>query len=171
MRTLVGNTGQDLTRLDLNDVVQDILPLMRREIQDHLVSLRLELAPGLPVVDGDRVQLQQVIINFVINGVQAMATINDRPRRLVIRTQPGERGDVVLTVQDAGPGIAPDSASRLFEAFFTTKSDGMGMGLAICRSIIEAHGGQVGAKPASDSPGATFWFRLPASAPPGAIPP
>jgi PAS domain S-box-containing protein len=171
IRGLVRNTGQDMTRLDLNDVVQDILPLVRREIQENLVSLRLELAPGLPAVEGDRVQLQQVIINFVINGVQAMAPITDRPRRLVIRTRPGERGDVVLTVQDAGPGIAPDTADRLFEAFFTTKSDGMGMGLAICRSIIEAHGGRVGAEPAGESPGATFWFRLPVSAPPGATPP
>jgi PAS domain S-box-containing protein len=171
IRALVRNTGQEMARLDLNDVVQDILPLVRREIQDHVVSLRLELAPGLPAVEGDRVQLQQVIINFVINGVQAMAAITDRPRRLVIRTQPDERGHVVLTVQDAGPGIAPDSADRLFEAFFTTKSDGMGMGLAICRSIIEAHGGRVGVEPADGSPGATFWFRLPASAPPSAIPP
>jgi C4-dicarboxylate-specific signal transduction histidine kinase len=171
IRGLVRNTGQDLARLDLNDVVQDILPLVRREIQDHLVSLRLELGPELPAVEGDRVQLQQVIINFVINGVQAMAPVTDRPRRLVIRTQLGERGDVLLTVQDAGPGIAPDSAGRLFEAFFTTKSDGMGMGLAICRSIIESHGGRVGAGPASEGPGATFWFRLPAFAPPPAIPP
>lgn len=170
IRALVRQTGQDMTRLDLNNVVQDILPLVRREIQDHLVSLRLELAPGLATVEGDRVQLQQVIINFVINGIQAMATVTDRPRRLVIRTQPDERGGVVLTVQDAGPGIAPDSAGRLFEAFFTTKSDGMGMGLAICRSIIEAHGGQVGASPTGDGPGATFWFRLPAAAPPGATP-
>ena len=169
IRALVRQTGQNITRLDLNSVVQDILPLVRREIEDHQVSLRLELAPGLPAVDGDRVQLQQVIINFVINGIQAMATVTDRPRRLVIRTQQDERGDVALRVQDAGPGIAPDSAGRLFEAFFTTKSDGMGMGLAICRSIIEAHGGQVGVAPPDENPGATFWFRLPAPA--GTTPP
>jgi signal transduction histidine kinase len=123
--------------------------------------LRLELAAGLPMVMGDRVQLQQVIINFVINGVQAMANVSGRARQLLIRTQLGELDEVLLAVQDAGPGIAPENEARLFEAFFSTKSDGMGMGLAICRSIIEAHGGRVWAGPASDGPGATFWFKLP----------
>jgi PAS domain S-box-containing protein len=166
IRALVRKTGQQMTELNLNGAVEDIIPLVRREILDNHVSLRVELAPDLPVVDGDRVQLQQVIINFVINGVQSMAGITDRARQLVIRTQTDEQGDVLLAVQDAGAGIAPDNEPRLFEAFFTTKSDGMGMGLAICRSIIEAHGGGVWAGPAGDGPGATFWLRLPAKVSP-----
>jgi PAS domain S-box-containing protein len=131
IRALVRKTGQQMTELNLNGAIEDIIPLVRREILDNHVSLRLELAPDLPLVDGDRVQLQQVIINFVINAVQSMAQTTDRRRQLTIRTQTGEQANALLAVQDAGPGIAPDSELRLFEAFFTTKSNGMGMGLAI----------------------------------------
>ncbi len=165
IRALVRKTGQELAPLDLNEVVRDTLPLVRREIVDHQVSLELDLAPALSPVVGDRVQLQQVIINFVINGVQSMAAVGDRPRQLVIRSQQDEQGEVLLAVQDAGVGISPDNENRLFDAFFTTKPGGMGMGLAICRSIIEAHGGRVWAGPAASGPGATFWFRLPAGTP------
>ena len=167
IRALIKRTAQQQGPVDLNDVVDDIIPLVRREILDHRIFLRLDLASGLPSVLGDRVQLQQVIINFVINGIQAMETVVDRPRRLVIRSQQGEAGDVLVAVQDSGVGIPPESESQLFDAFFTTKPDGMGMGLAICRSIIEAHGGRVWTEPAIGEPGAIFHFSLPPLRPGG----
>jgi PAS domain S-box-containing protein len=163
IRSLVRKTRQQLTEFDLNKLVHDIVPLVQRDLSDHCVLLRFDLAPELPQVVGDRVQLQQVIINFVANGIQAMATIVDRPRQLLIRTQRNEQGDIQLAVQDSGVGIPADNEGRLFEAFFTTKPDGMGMGLAICRSIIEAHGGRVWAEATASEPGATFWLSLPAS--------
>jgi C4-dicarboxylate-specific signal transduction histidine kinase len=163
IRALVRKTRQQLAEFDLNKLVGDIIPLVQRELSDHCVSLRLDLASELPLVVGDSVQLQQVIINFVTNGIQSMATIVDRPHQLIIRTQRSAQGDIQLAVQDSGVGIPADNEGRLFEAFFTTKPDGMGMGLAICRSIIEAHGGRVWAEAAVSGPGATFWFSLPAS--------
>jgi PAS domain S-box-containing protein len=161
IRALARKSGPQRVELNLNDIVADIIPLVQREMLEHRVSPRLDLAPGLPRVLGDRVQLQQVIINFVINAVQSMATVTDRPRRLVIRSEQTDAGDVRLAVEDSGAGIAVDSESRLWDAFFSTKPDGMGMGLAISRSIIEAHGGRVWAGPSAGGPGATFWFALP----------
>jgi signal transduction histidine kinase len=111
------------------------------------------------LVRGDRIQLQQVIINLVINGVQAMAMVTDRARALVIRTQRHEAGQVLVAVQDVGIGIEPENLDRLFSAFYTTKPDGMGMGLSICRSIIEAHGGRVWAS-RNTGPGVTFQFTI-----------
>jgi signal transduction histidine kinase len=122
--------------------------------------LRLELGSGLPPLLGDRVQLQQVLINLVINGIQAMADIGDDPRELLIESHRDSDGQVVVAVQDSGPGVDPESANRLFDAFFTTKAEGMGMGLSICRSIIEAHGGQVWASNNAGH-GAIFQFSLP----------
>jgi signal transduction histidine kinase len=113
----------------------------------------------LPSVCGDRIQLQQVIINLVINAVQAMATVTDRARVVVIRTQPHESDQVLVAVEDAGIGMAPESLNRLFSAFYTTKPDGLGMGLSICRSIIEAHGGRVWAS-LNIGPGMTFQFTI-----------
>jgi len=123
------------------------------------VSLRTDLASALPTVLGDRVQLQQVMINLVINGMEAMAPVTDRPRELLIRSQ-HEDDQVLLAVQDSGTGIDPDNADRMFAAFFTTKPSGMGIGLSISRSIIEAHGGRLWAS-RNAGPGATFQFSLP----------
>ena len=122
--------------------------------------MRLKLASELPPLLGDRVQLQQVLINLVINGIQAMADIGDDPRELLIESRKDKEEHVVVAVQDSGTGIDPANANRLFEAFFTTKSNGMGMGLSICRSIIEAHGGQLWASNNAGQ-GATFQFSLP----------
>ncbi|WP_408350710.1 trifunctional serine/threonine-protein kinase/ATP-binding protein/sensor histidine kinase [Paraburkholderia sp. RL17-337-BIB-A] len=161
IRSLTRRANPQKTRLELNDVVNDVVSLVQREVVNHRVSLRLELAPELPPLLGDRVQLQQVIINFVMNGIQAMADIGDAPRELLIESRRDNGGHVVVAVRDFGTGIDPENADRLFDAFFTTKPDGMGMGLSICRSIIEAHGGRVWAS-SNAGRGAVFQFSLPA---------
>jgi len=159
IRQLATKAEPHRTRLDVNDVIRDVVPLVRSEVLSHQVSLQVDLAPVSPLVLGDRVQLQQVIINLVLNGVEAMAAVGDRPRELVIRSRPHE-DEVLVAVQDVGVGIDPNTVDRLFTAFFTTKPDGMGMGLSISRSIIEAHGGRLWATPNPDH-GATFHFALP----------
>jgi len=160
IRALSKKTSLEKTQLDINDVIHDVTRLVQREVLSQGASLRLELAPALPPVLGDRVQLQQVIINLVINGIQAMETVAGRSRDLCIRSRPYETDRVLVAVEDCGAGIDPEHADRLFNAFFTTKPDGMGMGLSICRSIIEAHGGRVWAS-GHAGPGATFQFTLP----------
>jgi PAS domain S-box-containing protein len=146
--------------LSINAVVQDVVSLVRTEVHKHRASICTALVTGLPPVLGDRVQLQQVLINLMMNGLEAMATVRDRPRELVIRTD-ACANLVVVAVQDAGVGFEPDHADRLFDAFFTTKPGGMGMGLSISRSIIEAHAGRLWAIP-NIPYGATFGFALPA---------
>jgi C4-dicarboxylate-specific signal transduction histidine kinase len=159
IRQLATKTEPQRTRVEVNDVIRDMLPLVRTVVRSHDVSLRLDLAPASPPVLGDRVQLQQVLINLVMNGIEAMASVADRPRELVIRS--GHEGDQVLVaVEDAGVGIDPNSVNELFSAFFTTKPGGMGMGLSISRSIVEAHGGRLWATP-NATHGATFHFALP----------
>jgi len=124
------------------------------------VVVEAELAEHLPLVRGDRVQLQQVILNLLRNAVDAMSTIDDRPRELLVRTERAEGNQVRLSVKDAGVGFTPEAADKIFEGFYTTKGDGMGIGLSISRSIIEAHHGRIWAKP-NDGPGATFSFAIP----------
>ncbi len=162
IRALSQKTDPQKTALNLNEVVDDVVLLVRREVLNHGVSLQLELAPDLPPVHADRVQLQQVIINLLINAIQAMAPVTDRPRTLLVRSRPHEGDRVLVEVQDSGVGIDPENQSRLFDTFFTTKPDGVGMGLSICRSIIEAHGGEVWVSP-NAGPGTTFRFTLPAN--------
>jgi PAS domain S-box-containing protein len=161
IKALFQNAEQQRAEIDLNDVVREVIPLVQREILDNRITLRLDLGPGLPNVLGDRVQLQQVIINLVMNSIQSMTDVAERPRVLVISSRADAAGAVSVAVQDSGAGVSPESASWLFDAFFTTKPQGMGMGLSICRSIIEAHNGRIWTEPANDA-GAIFRFSLPA---------
>jgi signal transduction histidine kinase len=146
--------------VEINSVIRDVMPLLRSELQRHHVVAQADLAEVIPPVLADRVQLQQVIINLVVNAVEAMAAIDDRPRLLVIRSRVTD-DEVVVTVRDAGVGIDPSAVDQLFSAFFSTKPGGMGMGLSISRSIIEAHGGRFWATTNPDH-GASFHFTLPA---------
>jgi PAS domain S-box-containing protein len=160
VRALANKTSIEKVPLDINDLVREVIALVQRELISHQVSLRTEFALALPTILGDRVQLQQVIINLVMNGIEAMQSVTDRPRELVIRSRQDETQQVLVSVTDCGVGISAENADRLFNAFFTTKASGMGMGLSICRSIIEAHGGRMSAS-GNKGPGATFQFALP----------
>jgi PAS domain S-box-containing protein len=160
VRALANKTDIEKVPLDVNDVVREAVALVQRDFISYRVSLRMELAPALPIILGDRVQLQQVIINLLMNGLEAMQSVTDRPRELVIGSHPNETRQVLVTVTDSGAGISVENADRLFNAFFTTKSSGMGIGLSICRSIIEAHGGRMSAVN-NEGYGATFQFVLP----------
>jgi PAS domain S-box-containing protein len=163
VRALANKTDIEKVPLDVNDVVSEVIALVQRELISHQVSWRTEFAPALPTILGDRVQLQQLIINLVMNGIEAMQSVTDRPRELVIRSRQDETQQVLVSVTDCGVGIAAENAGRLFNAFFTTKSSGMGMGLSICRSIVEAHNGRLWAT-ANVPHGATFQFTLPVNA-------
>jgi len=160
VRALANKTDMEKAPLDINLVVKEAVALVQRELARHRVSLRTELASAPPRIFGDRVQLQQVIINLLMNGIEAMEPVTDRPRELVVRSSQDETGQVLLSVKDCGIGISADNANRMFNAFFTTKSSGLGMGLSICRSIVEAHGGRMSAA-SNEGPGATFQFVLP----------
>ena len=160
VRALAKKTDTDKAQLDINELVREAMALVQRELSRHEVSLRMELAPGLPTIYGDRVQLQQVIINLVMNAIEAMQSVTDRPRRLAMRSGRDDLGRVFLTVADCGAGVSEADAERIFTPFFTTKSGGMGMGLAICRSIVEAHAGRLSTFP-NEEGGATFQFVLP----------
>ena len=146
--------------IDLNEAAREVIALSSSELRRNRVALQLEFADCLPPVNGDRVQLQQVIINLLRNAMDAMREIEDRPRQLLIRTERDGDKNVRLIVQDTGVGFAPDTADRLFESFYSTKNDGMGIGLAISRSIIEAHRGRIWAT-LNRGPGSTFLFSLP----------
>jgi C4-dicarboxylate-specific signal transduction histidine kinase len=160
VRALANKADIEKVPLDINNVVREAIALVQRELSNHGVLLRTEFAPALPRIMGDRVQLQQVIINLVMNGIEAMQPIMERPRELAIRSGQDETQHVRVSVTDCGIGISTDNANRLFNAFFTTKPSGLGMGLSICRSIVEAHGGRLSACP-NEGPGATFQFILP----------
>jgi PAS domain S-box-containing protein len=161
VRDFSKKTNPEMSRLDISSVIDEAVALLRSEALNHRVTKRLELAPGLHFVHGDRIQLQQVIINLLINAIQAMATVTDRARVVLIRTQQHGADQVLVAIEDTGIGIEPENLSRLFSAFYTTKPDGMGMGLSICRSIIEAHAGRVWAS-RNAGPGMTFQFTIPA---------
>jgi C4-dicarboxylate-specific signal transduction histidine kinase len=160
LRSLYGKKDPTIESVDLNEAAGEVLALSLRELQRNRVIVQQELADGLPPVAGDRVQLQQVILNLLRNASDAMSTVEDRPRLLLIRTQVEGDDRVRLTVQDAGVGFAPQAADRLFESFYTTKNDGMGIGLSVSRSIIESHHGRLWAT-LNNGPGATFSFSVP----------
>ncbi len=149
--------------MDLNDALRDVVALSLPELQRGQVILRSEVAGDLPLVIGDRVQLQQVILNLVLNAVEAMSGVANRPKELLIRTARTDSNGALLAVQDCGSGIDPANLERVFEAFYTTKPGGMGMGLSICRAIIEAHGGKLWASQVVPR-GAVFQFTLPPTA-------
>jgi C4-dicarboxylate-specific signal transduction histidine kinase len=161
IRSLVQKAEPRVARLEVDTVIEEVLILARGELHQHRVAVRTELEPGLPTVLGDRMQLQQVLLNLVVNAIQSMSSVHDRPRDLIIRCKreaPGE--GVLISVEDSGTGFDPGSGERIFEAMFTTKEGGMGMGLSISRSIIAAHGGRIWATP-GDSVGAIFRVVLP----------
>jgi len=160
LRALFGKKSATTESVDLNEAAREVITLLRSELQRSRVILRADLADHLPPVSGDRVQLQQVILNLLLNASDAMSGVDDRPRQLVIRTERDEGDRVLLTVQDAGVGFETQDVERLFEAFYTTKSGGMGIGLSVSRSIIESHHGRLWAAP-NDGPGATFSFSIP----------
>jgi signal transduction histidine kinase len=147
----------------VNDAIHEVLDLARGELRRNGVFVQVDLDPTLPPALGDRVQLQQVVLNLIVNAIEAMSHLADRTRTLVIRTARAETGEVAVAVEDTGPGIDPETAGRIFDPFFTTKPDGLGMGLSICRSIVEAHGGRLSASARSPR-GTTFRFTIPAVA-------
>src|SRR5262249_9248308 len=146
--------------ISVNDLIPDVLALAHGRLGSDHVAVDVDLDEKIPHVLADRVQLQQVMLNLIMNGVDAMGAIEDRPRALVIRSESRQPSDVLVLVQDAGTGIVPDQLNRIFDPFFTTKSNGMGMGLFICRSIIEAHGGRLWASPGVPY-GSVFHVALP----------
>jgi PAS domain S-box-containing protein len=160
IRALVKKAPPQKDRVDVNEAVLQVIALTRNEMAKNAISVQTQLAESLPTVRGDRVQLQQVILNLLINAIEAMSAMSKGPRELLISTQKTESEGVLVAVRDSGPGLAPESADRLFEPFYTTKPGGLGMGLSICRSIIEAHQGRLGAS-ANTPRGAVFHFTLP----------
>src|SRR5262249_8081752 len=160
LRALFGKKETTTELLDLNQATREVIALSTNELQRNGVILRPELSDSLPLVTGDRVQLQQVILNLVRNAADAMSHVAERPRRLVIRTERDANDAVRLSVRDVGVGLDQETLDKLFQPFFTTKENGMGMGLSVSRSIIERHNGSLRAA-ANDGPGATFSFSIP----------
>jgi signal transduction histidine kinase len=176
MRALFKKVSTTKERFDINEVIEEVVILAQSELQRNRVSLQTQLASDLPLISGDRIQLQQVLFNLLMNAIEAMSGVEERPRELWVSSEKvtGISGEseksqledkalaewMLIAVRDSGPGLDTKSLDRLFDAFYTTKPHGIGMGLAISRSIIEAHGGQLWAT-ASGSRGAVFQFRLP----------
>jgi C4-dicarboxylate-specific signal transduction histidine kinase len=160
IRALIKKAHPRKDDLEINEAILEVIALTRSELVKNGVSLQTQLAEGLPLVQGDRIQLQQVILNLIVNAVEAMSGVSEGSRELLIGTGKDASSGVLVAVQDSGPGLNPESFDRLFDAFYTTKPDGMGMGLSICRSIVEAHGGRLWASRTA-GPGATLQFTLP----------
>ena len=160
VRALTRRAATPQEKLDLNQTVQEVLALVGDEVKRNRVRIQTQFAGDLSPVSGDRVQLQQVVLNLVMNGIEAMSRVGERARDLVITTRNLEPDQVQVTVEDSGIGLDPDTRARIFDPFYTTKPTGMGMGLSICRSILQAHGGRLWAT-AKDGPGTVFHFTLP----------
>jgi C4-dicarboxylate-specific signal transduction histidine kinase len=168
IRALINKAQPRNDRLEINGAIREVIELARGEAEKNGVSVQTELAEGLPLIQGDRVQLQQVILNLIINAVEAVSGVSEGARELLISTSKAEPG-VLGTVRDSGPGLAPATFERVFDAFYTTKPSGLGLGLSICRSIIEAHGGRLWAS-ANRPRGAVFQFSLVAARSPARSP-
>jgi C4-dicarboxylate-specific signal transduction histidine kinase len=160
VRALVKKAPARKDRLEINEAILQVIAFTQSEMANNSISVRTQLAEALPAIQGDRVQLQQVILNLLINAIEAMSAMSEGPRELLISTAKTDSEGVLVTVRDSGPGLAPESVDRLFESFYTTKPAGLGMGLSICRSIIEAHHGRLWAT-ANTPRGAVFQFTLP----------
>jgi signal transduction histidine kinase len=160
IRALTKRTAPPREELDLNHTVREVLALVGDEAKRHRVVIRTAFADDISAVSGDRVQLQQVMLNLMMNAIEAMSRIEDRPRELMITTRNVDADSVQVSVADSGPGLEPNMGNRIFEPFFTTKDSGMGMGLSICRSIVQNHSGRLWAAP-NQGTGTTFHFSLP----------
>ena len=160
IRAMTKRAAMPREQLDLNETIREVLVLVGDEAKKRSVVMRMQFADDLAAVSGDRVQLQQVVLNLVMNAMEAMSSVSGRPRELVIRTRNVDGCQVQVTVEDSGVGLDPNTISKIFEPFYTTKSSGMGMGLSICRSIVQNHGGRLWAT-ANDGPGSSFNFTLP----------
>jgi C4-dicarboxylate-specific signal transduction histidine kinase len=168
IRSMFGKDHRERNPVSVNDLVGEIVAVVHGELETQQVSVQNEMHDGLPQVMADRVQLQQVLLNLIMNAVDAMALVTDRERVLTVKSEVCENDHVLITMEDSGTGIDPNHLDRIFDAFFTTKAHGTGMGLSICRSIIESHGGRLWA--AVRSPyGTIFYVKLP-SASPGGVP-
>ena len=160
IRAFIMKVPPEPNKLDINEVIQEVLPLTARELDENQVQLVRQLTEALPPVLGDRVQLQQVLLNLIVNAIEAMTVVKDRPRLLCVQSRVDEPGNVLVAVRDSGAGLSSD-ADLVFTPFFTTKEHGMGMGLSISRSIVQGHGGRLWAEPNSPQ-GTVFCFTLPA---------
>jgi signal transduction histidine kinase len=162
IRAMYRKDDQQRISLDVNELIREMVALLRDQLRHHEVAVQSELMPELPKVLGNRIQLQQVILNLMMNAAEAMDAVRDRPRMLRLKTELHGSNGVLITVEDSGPGIDPKNIERVFNPLFTTKSGGMGMGLSICRSIVEAHDGRLWAS--SGNPyGSIFHVLLPTS--------
>jgi PAS domain S-box-containing protein len=160
IRAMFGKDQREKSPVDIRDLINEVLALVHGELDSQRVSLQVELHPELPRVMADRVQLQQVLLNLIMNAVEAMSSVENRERSLLVKSDFYGKRDVVITVEDSGPGLDPKDMARIFDTFFTTKSHGMGLGLSICQSIIESHGGRLWASTRSPH-GSVFCFQLP----------
>ena len=164
LRAMFTAKAPTMEAFDLNDAAREVITLSAGEIKRGRVLLQTKFADDLPLISADRVQMQQVILNLLLNAIDAMAEVGDRPRTLLVETDLQGVGGVKLSVRDSGTGVDSDTVEKLFQAFYTTKEQGMGVGLSICRSIIEGHGGHLWANANEHGPGATFAFELPGAA-------
>jgi signal transduction histidine kinase len=161
IRGMFKNENREKVLLDVSEMTSEVIALMHSKLQKHQISVQAELISELPPVLADRIQLQQVVANLIANAIEAMATVTDRARTLRVKSAIREPDGVSIAVEDSGPGIDPENADRIFHPFFTTKSEGTGMGLSICRSTIEAHNGRLSLRPAFNR-GSVFEILLPA---------
>jgi signal transduction histidine kinase len=164
LRALAKKSGPQVAKLNINGTVEEVLTLAHSELQRHGVVLRTELSANERPVFGDRVQLQQVLLNLIMNAIESMATVTGRPKMLTITSLPIEPDGLLVSVEDSGTGLDPAIGDRIFDSFFTTKPEGMGMGLSICRSIIAGHGGRISASPRVQH-GTLFRFTVPRTPP------
>jgi signal transduction histidine kinase len=160
IRSLTKRTAPRNEKLDMNETIRDVLVLVRDEAKRNSVEMGTRFADDLFPVSGDRVQLQQVVLNLLMNGIEAMSGMDEGARQMTITTRSIDEGQIQVTVQDAGTGIDPNVLGKIFDPFYTTKPGGMGMGLSICRSIVQSHGGRLWAT-ANNGPGTSFHFSLP----------